>query len=298
MSSVNSNIDKPLELIQKTYTLQATTTNLNLNHENSPSSRSSLAKISTHQPSRKSSVHDIHETTRDDLNKVLADIQSNLSRLKFLMETTTSVQTIREEFFKLKDHLLMKILEFISKLSNESTRRGSTLSKGNTGSLIAYHPQHLVYCIEHFRSELFKAKYLFNSLTNSSSIGVATLNNNEIKTTSNDAFDGQFQEYFNESPDANQIKRDISTLEEHAYLLTQRYYSQMLDWNNLDHSTITDERNINKIDGSNMNRFATNQLKQKLSTTSSMASFDETNFCSRIYQKCRNICCMCTPNYI
>ena len=85
--------------------------------------------------------------------------------------------------------------------------RGSTLSKGNTGSLIAYHPQHLVYCIEHFRSELFKAKYLFNSLTNSSSIGVATLNNNEIKTTSNHSFDGQYQEYFNESPDANQIKR-------------------------------------------------------------------------------------------
>lgn len=34
-----------------------------------------------------------------------------------------SVQTIREEFFKLKDHLFKKIQEFIHKLANESGKR-------------------------------------------------------------------------------------------------------------------------------------------------------------------------------
>jgi len=43
------------------------------------------------------------------------------------------------------------------------------------------YPQHLVYCIEYFRSELVKAKYLFSSLTLSSSIGTATLNSIQIK---------------------------------------------------------------------------------------------------------------------
>jgi hypothetical protein len=43
------------------------------------------------------------------------------------------------------------------------------------------YPQHLVYCIEYFRSELVKAKYLFSSLTLLSSIGTATLNSIQIK---------------------------------------------------------------------------------------------------------------------
>jgi len=67
MSSTGANLEKPLELLQKTYNIQTTTTN---NPENSPQARSSVAKASTHQPSRKTSVHDIHEVTRDDLNKV------------------------------------------------------------------------------------------------------------------------------------------------------------------------------------------------------------------------------------
>jgi len=67
MSSQGGNIDKPLELIQKTYNLQSTPAT---NHENGSQGRSSVAKVSIHQPSRKTSVHDIHEVTRDDLNKV------------------------------------------------------------------------------------------------------------------------------------------------------------------------------------------------------------------------------------
>ncbi len=68
MSSMGTNIEKTLELVQKTYQLQATTTTTTNN--NHFQTRPSVAKISTHQPSRKSSVHDIHEFTRDDLNKV------------------------------------------------------------------------------------------------------------------------------------------------------------------------------------------------------------------------------------
>jgi hypothetical protein len=57
MSSTGGNLEKPLELIQKTYNIQTTTNN----PENSPQPRSSVAKASSHQPSRKTSVHDIHD---------------------------------------------------------------------------------------------------------------------------------------------------------------------------------------------------------------------------------------------
>ncbi len=43
--------------------------------------------------------------------------------------------------------------------------RASITSKGHSSSLISHHPQHLVYCVEYFRSELIKAVYLFYSLT-------------------------------------------------------------------------------------------------------------------------------------
>jgi hypothetical protein len=42
-----------------------------------------------------------------------------------------SVPTIREEFLKLKDHLFIKITEFISKLSNEPGKRFCLLIKSN-----------------------------------------------------------------------------------------------------------------------------------------------------------------------
>ena len=66
MSSLGTNIDKSLELVQKTYNFQGT----NNNHDNSSQHRVSIAKGSSHQPSRKTSVHDIHEANRDQLNKV------------------------------------------------------------------------------------------------------------------------------------------------------------------------------------------------------------------------------------
>jgi len=60
---------------------------------------------------------------------MLTDIQTNLSRFKILLETMLSIPTIREEFLKLKDHLFIKILEFISKLSNEPGKRFTLLIK-------------------------------------------------------------------------------------------------------------------------------------------------------------------------
>jgi hypothetical protein len=64
MSSTVINLDNPLELIQKTYNFQGTT-----NHTEDHSA--SHPKLSSHHPSRKTSVHDIHENTREDLNKVI-----------------------------------------------------------------------------------------------------------------------------------------------------------------------------------------------------------------------------------
>jgi hypothetical protein len=66
MSLTSGNPDKPLELIQKTYYLQKTENNI----DPSSQSRNSVAKVSNHQPSRKTSVHDVQEATREDLNKV------------------------------------------------------------------------------------------------------------------------------------------------------------------------------------------------------------------------------------
>jgi hypothetical protein len=66
MSSLGTNIDKSLELVQKTYNSPGT----NNVHDNSSQPRVSIAKVSSHQPSRKTSVHDIHEAKRDQLNKV------------------------------------------------------------------------------------------------------------------------------------------------------------------------------------------------------------------------------------
>ncbi len=114
------------------------------------------------------------------------------------------------------------------------------------------------------------------------------------------------------------ICRDISKLEDHAYALTQRYYSQIPDWHPLglfdlikikknlilikldqtSDETMTIGRTTNNPDGLNVNRLRLVPLSQKLSTTSSMASIENSNFCTRLYQKCQNICCICTPNYI
>jgi hypothetical protein len=84
MSSNTSNIDNPLELVQKTYNIPAkTTTTTTNNEENISQRRPSFAKISTHQPSRKNSIHDIHQITKDDFYKVEYIIISILRRLYF-----------------------------------------------------------------------------------------------------------------------------------------------------------------------------------------------------------------------
>ena len=67
MSSNGTNIDKPLELVQRTYNNQVKTTT---NNDEQSQPRSSHAKVSIHQPSRKNSVHDIHQITKDDFHKV------------------------------------------------------------------------------------------------------------------------------------------------------------------------------------------------------------------------------------
>ena len=66
MPSTEMNADKPFELVQKTYHLQAQTQPI----ENSSQNRPSIVRVSNHQPSRKTSVHDVQEATRDDFNRV------------------------------------------------------------------------------------------------------------------------------------------------------------------------------------------------------------------------------------
>lgn len=127
MSSINSNLDKSLELIQRTYLNQSTAV-LNTN-DNPSQNRSSMAKVSTTQPSRRNSIHDAHETTKDELNKILVDIQEHLSKFKVLLETMDTFDNIKGQFFKFKTHLFEKIQQIISKLSNQTTRRFSLLLK-------------------------------------------------------------------------------------------------------------------------------------------------------------------------
>ena len=115
-----------------------------------------------------------------------------------------------------------------------------------------YNPQHLVYCLDHFRSELFKAQYLFASLTLAASIGSSTLENIVVKSlsslnlqqTSTDLVDGQFNEdvidiqrwgiSFSFETKLRKTKRfsfrDLCNLEEHLHLLNQCYSNQISDW--------------------------------------------------------------------
>ncbi|CAF0935538.1 unnamed protein product [Rotaria sordida] len=299
MSSTARNIDKSLELVQKTYNLQATTNH----HESSSQNHPSIARVSIHQPSRKSSVHDIHEVTKYDLDKMFGEIQENLSRLKCLLETMNSVATTRDDFFKLKHQLLNKITDFIYKLANETGKRASISSKGSVSNILSHHPQNLVYGIEYFRGELVKAQYLFSSLISSASIGSATLNNVTIKPFSISNIDQKPEnnEDMQIFQDLTQIKADISLLEEHAYVLNQRYYSQIPDMHDTDDTL---EKSLltggilmdpNRLNARRL-RFA--QYNEKMSRRSSSASNDNTSFCDRFYQKCQIICCICRPNYL
>ncbi|CAF1556949.1 unnamed protein product [Rotaria magnacalcarata] len=303
MSSASVNIDKSLELIQKTYNLQITTTTTTNNYEISSQIHSSNVKVSTHQPLRKTSVHDIHEVTKHDLQKIFGEIQDNLSRLKSLLETMNSVEMIRDDFFKLKEQLFNKVTDFIYKLANETGKRGSIISKGSSSTVSSNYPQNLVYCIEYFRNELAKAEYLFSSLTLSAAIGSATLDNINIQSFSISNIDQKPENHqdMKNFRDLIQIKKDISILEEHAYVLNQRYYSQIPDWHELDDTLdkgITTSGTLIDSNLLNTNRLRIDEFNKKFSARSSITSNENSSFCANFYQKCQIICCICRPNYL
>jgi len=89
MLSSGVNPDKSLELIQKTYHLQTE----NNNTENSSQTRQTIAKVSNHQPSRKTSVHDVQEATREDLIKVMFLYKIILSILVCIFNIDSSRDT-------------------------------------------------------------------------------------------------------------------------------------------------------------------------------------------------------------
>ncbi|UJR07576.1 hypothetical protein I4U23_011864 [Adineta vaga] len=302
MTSTGGNQDKPLEIIQKTYHLQTINNNIEISSQN----RNSTVKVSNHQPSRKTSVHDVQEATREDLSKTVGEIHEGLSRLNGILETMTAAASIRDEFGKIKLQLIIKITDLISKLTQESGRRSSNGLKGNPTNL-TYNPQHLAYCVEYFRNQLVKAQYLFSSLTLSASIGSSTLENIIVKSlstidlqqTSSNFKNGQNNE------DVIEIKKDISTLEENVYLLNQRFSNQIPGWQTLDDvagGTTTATTGGEKLPASdvglNVQRLGVVPVTQKLSTTSSTTSIERSSFCARLYQKCQMVCCICTPNYL
>ena len=69
-SATGVNPDKALEVVQKTYDIQTTNNHHHPPEHRSPVRQSATVKLSNHQPSRKTSVHDVQEATREDLNKV------------------------------------------------------------------------------------------------------------------------------------------------------------------------------------------------------------------------------------
>ncbi|CAF1966370.1 unnamed protein product [Rotaria magnacalcarata] len=301
MTSTGGIPDKRLELIQKTYHLQTTNNNI----ENSAPDRSLVAKVSSHQVSRKTSVHDVHEAHNDQFNKTVGEIHENLARINGILETMTGAASIRDEFGKIKLQLIVKIADFIYKLTNDSGRRSSNNFK-NSSTNLTYNPQHIAYCVEYFRNQLIKAKYLFSSLTLSASIGSSTLDNIVVKSlstinlqqTSSNGQDAQSIE------DITGIKKDILNLEEYIYLLNQRYASHIVDWQTLEDvaggtTTMTGEEKLLTTNaGFNIQRLGVTPATQKLSATSSTTSIERSNFCSRLYQKCQMVCCICTPNYL
>ncbi|CAF1625778.1 unnamed protein product [Adineta ricciae] len=218
----------------------------------------------------------------------------------------TAAASVRDDFSKIKLQLVVKITDFIYKLTNDNGRRSSNGFKSNPTNL-TYNPQQFAYCIEYFRNQLVKAQYLFSSLTLSASIGSSTLENIIVKslstidlqqTTSNPQ-DAQNNE------DVNEIKRDISTLEEHVHVLNQRYSNQVPGWQTLDDvaggattaTTGGDKLPVSDI-GLNVQRLGVTPVTQKLSTTSSTTSIERSSFCARLYQKCQVVCCICTPHYL
>lgn len=288
MSSINSNLDKPLELIQKTYLNQSTNININNPNENPSQIRSSNARVSTVQPSRKNSVHDIHENTKDELNKILVDIQENLSKFKVLLETMDTFENIKGQFFKLKNVLFEKIDQIIHKLSNQSNRsRASIVSNKSSTNITAYYPQHTVYCIEYFRTELVKSIYVFSSLTFSKDIPIVQLNS--IITQPNPEDLQLDQQNMSSFQIIQSIKKDVNQLEEYIYQLTQRYYNHLSDWNHFDETVnLNGSQDVNQ---SNIRNVKLVELNGKYSQRASIGSTESSTILTTISRKCHMICC-------
>ncbi|CAF1210167.1 unnamed protein product [Rotaria sordida] len=301
MTSTGGNLEKRLDLVQKTYHLQTSNNNI----ENSPPNRPLVSKVSNHHPSRKTSVHDVHEANNDQFNKTIGEIHESLARLNGILETMTGAASIRDEFGKIKLQLIVKIADFIYKLTNDATRRSSNGLKGSATNL-TYNPQHIAYCVEYFRNQLIKAKYLFSSLTLSASIGSSTLENIIVKSLST----LNLQQTSSNTQDAHNIedilgiKKDILNLEEYIGLLNQRYANRIADWQTLEDvaggtTTMTGEEKLQATNaGFNTQRLGITPTTQKLSATSSTTSIERSSFCARLYQKCQIVCCICTPNYL
>lgn len=307
MPSTTSNLDKPLDCVQKTYHLQPTSTNQDQISQN----RVSTAKVSNHQPSRKTSVHDVQEATRDDLIKIVGELHEGLARLNGILETMTAAASVRDEFSKIKIQLIVKITDFAYRLTSDSGRRASNGYK-NPPTNLTYNPQNFAFCIEHFRNQLVKAQYLFSSLTLTASIGSSTLENIIVKSLS--TIDLQHATTIGPESDNNEdiieIKKDITNLDEHVNSLNQRFSNQIPNWQTLESTDVaasagggttvtTGGEKLPVGDpGLNVQRLGAVPVTQKLSTTSSTTSIERSSFCARLYQKCQMVCCMCTPNYL
>jgi hypothetical protein len=81
--------------------------------------------------------------------------------------------------------------------------------------LVSHHPQHLVYCIEYFRSELIKSVYLFYSLT--SFINPPNLNNLTVKAI----FDPIIDEIPSNTKDM-QVYEDIKQIKKFDFIFKNK----------------------------------------------------------------------------
>lgn len=82
----------------------------------------------------------------------------------------------------------------------------------NSSTNLTYNPQHICYCVEYFRNQLIKAKYLFSSLTLSASIGSSTLENIIVKSLSTI----NLQQTLLNGPDSQNIE-DVNGIKKYSF---------------------------------------------------------------------------------
>ena len=247
MSSTGVNVDKPLELLQKTYHLpHPSLTPL----EHSSHNRPSIGKVSQSQPSRKTSVHDVQEATREEFNRVrTSSSSSSSSRLDLCLSghRGDSRRSLSSEWNSADDErggggqrrirqsetpvdyqnhrihqsIDQRIEQKVCPTNREREMFTSTIeslssrSESNLKVQLSYNPQHLVYCVDYLRGELLKAQYLFSSLTLTASIGSSTLDNLPVKSLSS----------LNLQPSCNPT--DIPPLNNEDLTELQRYSSSL-----------------------------------------------------------------------